>query len=66
MMRARKRITQIQLCFLSGVAFSYLQAAELGKRALAPDEESKVRICLDWPEDSDDLVEQFVEIGYEK
>ena len=66
MMRARKRITQIELCFLSGVAFSYLQAAELGKRALTPEEEDKVRICLDWPESGDDLVEQFVAIGYEK
>ena len=65
-MRAIRNISQIALTHLSGVNYSYINQAENGKRQLNADEQFKVRLALDWPEELDALLEQVAEGGFVK
>ena len=65
-MRAIRNMSQIALSIHSGINYDYISRAELGKREMSADQQSRIRIALDFPIELDVLLEQLAAGGYQQ
>ena len=65
-MRAIRNLSQIALAHTSGVNYAYISQSEKGRRPLNPDEQGRVRIALDWPQELDGLLDKVASGGFVK
>ena len=65
-MRAIRNMSQIALTHTSGVNYRHISMSENGRRELTADEQGRVRIALDFPQELDAHFDAIASGGFVK
>jgi transcriptional regulator with XRE-family HTH domain len=65
-MRAVRNVSQIELVVMAGVNKDYLSKTETGQFILDDEAQKRIRVALDWPESTDELLERVFSAKWEE